>query len=195
MTAAIELTNRHKYAFLLIAITLAATALTLSAMGRLWVCSCDRVLLWAGDIWSSDNSQHLFDPYTFAHFVKGLGFFWLLVAVLKRAPVLWRLWVAVLIEAAWELLENSPPVIERFRAVTISLGYTGDTVLNSVGDIAVMALGFAIAMRLGFWRSAVLFVAVEIALALTVRDGLILTLIMLTFPIDAIRVWQMAGQP
>lgn len=188
------LTSRHRWSLAAIAVALLATALTLAAMGRIWVCSCGYVLPWAGDIWSSDNSQHLFDPYTFAHFVKGLAFFWLLAVTLKHVPVRWRLFIAVVIEAAWELIENSPPVIERFRAVTISLGYTGDTVINSMGDIAAMMLGFVVARRLGWWRSAALFVLVELALALTVRDGLILTIIMLTFPNDAIRAWQMGGR-
>jgi hypothetical protein len=147
-----------------------------------------------GDIWSSENSQQLSDPYTFAHFSKGLLFFWLMMAFFKRASLLWRLWGAVLIESLWEIIENSPPVIDRFRAVTISLGYTGDTVLNSLGDIGAMALGFYVATKLGWWRTLALFAIIEIVLALTVRDNLILTVIMLVSPVDAIREWQLAGR-
>jgi hypothetical protein len=176
-----------------IVLTLIATALILAAMGRLWIASSGRVLIYAFDTWSSDNSQHLADAYTFAHAIKGVAFFWMLAALFKKLTVGWRLWIATVIEAAWELVENSPPVIERFRAVTVSLGYTGDTIINATGDILAMMIGFAVAKAIGFKKSALLFVAVELLLAFTIRDNLTLTVLMLSFPIDAVRVWQAAG--
>jgi hypothetical protein len=173
--------------------TLVVTALILATMGRLWIAASGRVMLYAADTWSADNSQHFADAYTFAHAIKGVAFFWLLAALFRRLSVGWRMWIATMIEAAWELVENSPPVIERFRAVTVSLGYTGDTILNATGDILAMMLGFAVAKAIGFKKSAVLFVVVELILALTIRDNLTLTILMLCFPIDAVRAWQMAG--
>jgi hypothetical protein len=186
--------NSRRVALVAIVTTLIAVSLTLAVMGRNWLCTCGEFRLWVGDIWSSENSQQLSDPYTFAHFSKGLLFFWLMTALFKRASMLWRLWGAVLIESAWEILENSPPVIDRFRAVTISLGYSGDTVLNALGDIGAMALGFYVATKLGFRRTLILFTIIEVALAVIVRDNLTLTVIMLLSPVDAIREWQMAGR-
>lgn len=177
-----------------IVLTLIATAVILALMGRIWISASGRILLYAADTWSADNSQHLSDAYTFAHAIKGVAFFWLLAALFKRLSVAWRLWIAVMIEAAWELLENSPPVIERFRAVTVSLGYTGDTILNATGDILAMMIGFAVARAIGFKWSAVLFVAVELILALTIRDNLTLTILMLAYPIEGVRAWQLGAQ-
>ncbi|MDQ3819790.1 MAG: DUF2585 family protein [Acidobacteriota bacterium] len=168
-----------------------ATAFELHNQGRLWICACGRVLIWAGNICSSDNSQHLFDPYSFTHLLHGFAFCGLLALIVPRVPFRWRLCLAILLEVLWEIIENSEYVIQRYREATAALGYHGDTVLNSLGDITACALGFLLAQRLGLWRSLILFVAVEAVLTIWIRDSLILQVIMLLHPIDAIKAWQL----
>src|SRR3982750_4121364 len=114
-----------------IAAIFASTALLLHYEGRLWMCACGRILLWSGNVCSSDNSQHLFDPYTFTHLMHGFAFCGLLALVVPKLPLRWRLCLAILLEASWEILENSQYVIQRFREATAALGYQGDTVVNS----------------------------------------------------------------
>jgi hypothetical protein len=169
------------------------TALVLRSQGRLWWCSCDYLLIWSGDPWSSDNSQHLLDPYSFTHLLHGFLLCGLLSLIAPRLSGLWRLWLAVTIEALWELVENSEFVIRRYREETAALGYQGDTIVNSLGDIVVCGLGFVLARRLGFRLTAALFVATEVALAILIRDNLTLNIVMLIHPIDAIKEWQAAG--
>lgn len=172
---------------------LAGAAFGLRSQGRLWWCSCDYILLWSGDAWSSDNSQHLLDPYSFTHVLHGFAFYGLLALVVPRLPAVWRLTLAVSIEALWEVVENSEFVIQRYREGTAALGYYGDTVVNSLSDIVLCGLGFALARRLGFRLTVALFVATEVVLGLWIRDGLILNIVMLIYPIDAIKEWQAAG--
>jgi hypothetical protein len=147
-------------------------------------------LLWAGDVWSSDNSQHWLDPYSFTHILHGFFFFWLIVGLLPRLSFAWQLWFGLLIEGIWEVVENSAAIIERYRAVTVSLGYTGDTIVNSLADIAVCGLGFWLARQLGWRRTLAIFIVVEVVLLVWIRDGLLLNLLMLIYPIDAVRTWQ-----
>src|SRR5918998_3357056 len=171
---------------LAIVVILVATALLLRSQGRLWWCSCDYLLLWSGDPWSSDNSQHLLDPYSFTHVLHGFVLCGLLALIVPRLSPAWKLWVAVSIEALWEVVENSDFVIRRYREETAALGYRGDTIVNSLGDILVCGLGFALARNLGLRRTLVLFVVTEVALAFLIRDNLLLNIIMLVYPIDAI---------
>lgn len=126
---------------------LVVTTLLLRSQGRLWICACGRVLLWAGDIWSSDNSQHLLDPYSFTHVLHGFVFFWLVAWLAPKLAPGWQFWLALLIEAAWEVAENSAAVIDRYRETTIALGYNGDTVINSLADIVLCGVGFWLARR------------------------------------------------
>jgi hypothetical protein len=174
----------------IVAVAVVTVAL-LRLEGRLWICSCGQVWLWAGDTKSSDNSQHLFDPYSFTHVLHGLIFYALLALAAPRLPALWRLALALAIEAAWEVIENSPAIIERYRQATLALGYEGDTVVNVLGDMLCCGIGFALARRLGFWRSLAFFILTEVVLILWIRDSLILNVVMLLFPIEAIREWQM----
>lgn len=167
-----------------------ATALLLRAEGRLWRCACGRMLLWAGDAWSSDTSQHWFDPYSLTHMLHGVAFAGLLSLLLPRLAIVWRLFLGVLMEGVWELVENSAWVINRYREATASLGYTGDTIVNSVGDIVACAFGLVLAWRLGWRRSILLVILVEAVLLIWIRDSLILNIIMLIHPIDAIKEWQ-----
>lgn len=165
----------------------------LRTQGRLWTCACGEVCLWAGDIRSPHNSQHLLDPYTLTHLLHGVLLAW---GVGWAAPRLWTAWqltLAVLIESAWELFENSTWVIERYRTATISLGYVGDTLLNSFGDIVACAIGFALARLLGGWRAATLFALIEILLLIWIRDSLLLNVLMLIYSPEGLRAWQMGG--
>jgi len=178
--------------WLAIGALLVLTAFLLHNQGRFWICTCGTVLLWAGDIWSADNSQHLLDPYSLTHVLHGFVFFWLLAWLLPRLPFTWQLWLALVIEATWEVVENSAAVIERYRVATVSLGYTGDTVINSLADIAVCGLGFWLAGRLGWRRTLAIFIISEVVLLFWIRDGLLLNVLMLLYPIDAVKHWQAA---
>jgi len=150
---------------------------------------------WEGNIWSAENSQRFADPYSFSHLTHGILFFVFLWWVARRVPLRYRFLLAVLVEAAWELLENSPLIINRYRHVTIALGYTGDSVLNSQSDILMMCLGFWFASRMPVRVSIAAILIMEIGCALVVRDNLTLNVIMLIHPIAAIKAWQMAGAP
>jgi hypothetical protein len=183
--------GRKLWSWLLILAIFGATAILLHLEGRLWICSCGRVMIWVGQVCSSDNSQHIFDPYSFTHVLHGFLFFWLIVWLLPRLKPVSQLSLAVAVEALWEVFENTNFVIERYRTATAALGYNGDTVVNSVGDIACCLLGFMIARRLGFRRSLIAFAALEFVLILWIRDSLLLEILMLVAPVDVIRTWQM----
>lgn len=180
---------------LVVALLLTITAAAEFVMGRQGFGPDGRFGWWEGNIWSQEQSQRLADPYSFTHIEHGLLFYVVLWLAARRADPRVRLAAAVAIEAGWEILENSPIVIDRYRAVTIALGYVGDSVLNSVSDVAMMAFGFAIAARAPVRVSVALAVIMELGLLFWVRDNLALNILMLVHPVDAIRVWQMAGQP
>jgi hypothetical protein len=172
---------------------LAASGVILRAEGRRWWCACGDWSPWAGNVWSSHCSQHLVDPYAFTHVSHGL-WLWFIVGWIRPAlSDAWRLRLVVMFEACWEILENSPMVIDRYRTATISLDYVGDSVFNSLGDIAACLLGALAARRLGLVRSLVIFIALEIALAFAIRDTLSLNVLMLLRPVEAVKQWQMSG--
>lgn len=165
--------------------------LMLRLEGRIWWCACGGWKPWDGDIWSCHNSQHLLDPYSFTHVLHGMLLFWLLAWIVPRWSLAWRLTAALAVEACWEVLENSPLIIQRYREATIGQGYVGDSIANSLSDIACCLAGVLVARRLGWRKAVVLFIAVEVLLALVVRDNLTLNVLMLIHPIDAIKQWQM----
>lgn len=168
-----------------------ATAILLRLEGRLWICACGHLRVWAGQVCSSDNSQHFLDPYSFTHVLHGFLFFWLIIWLAGRLTPGWQLALAIAVEAAWEVFENTNFIIDRYRSTTAALGYTGDTVVNSFGDILCCLIGFLIAQRLGLRRSLIAFLVLEFVLIVWIRDSLLLEILMLVFPIDAVRTWQM----
>jgi hypothetical protein len=184
------LNSRH---WLVTVAIVAITGLTLYMMGHPVICKCGYVKLWHGVPLSSENSQHISDWYTFSHIIHGFGFYGLMWLIGRRWPVGLRLVAATLLEASWEIFENTDFVINRYRAVTISLDYYGDSVLNSVCDVAAMVVGFFLAARLPVWATVVLVLLMEAFVGYWIRDNLLLNIIMLIYPLDAIKAWQAAG--
>ena len=185
--------QRQLSPFLLSALILLGMAAWLLWIGREPICTCGVIKLWHGETMSSENSQHLSDWYTPSHILHGVLFYGLLWLVARRVSVPWRLSIATFIEAAWEIVENSDAIIERYRAVTISLDYFGDSVVNSVADVLAMWVGFWLAGRLPVWASVAMVFVFEAVTMWVIRDGLALNVIMLLYPLDIIRDWQSAG--
>jgi Protein of unknown function (DUF2585) len=184
--------TRHLSPYLVTAGTVLLAAAWLLWIGREPWCTCGYIKLWHGQVVSSENSQHLTDWYTPSHVLHGFAFYGLLWLVARRLTFGWRLAIATLVEAAWEIIENSDAIIERYRAVTISLDYYGDSVVNTVADIGAMMLGFWLASRLPVWVTVALFVLAEGVTIWLIRDGLLLNILMLIYPLGAVATWQAA---
>lgn len=185
--------KRHWAAIAVAAVTV-AMVLTTRFEGRVWFCECQTLLIWIANANSSHTSQHLLDPYSLTHFQHGLLFYWVLAWLAPRASWQARLVAATVVEALWEITENTEFVINRYREATATLGYTGDSVVNSLGDLLACVAGFAVAGKIGWRWTAVLFFGIEAGLLLWIRDSLLLNVLMLFWPIEAIKEWQTAPQ-
>ena len=176
------------------AVVLAAAAI-LYSMGRVPICTCGYVKLWHGVVFSAENSQHVSDWYTFSHVIHGFGFYWLAGLIGRRLgwSLSLRFVIAMVVEASWEVLENTPMVIDRYRATTIALDYYGDSILNSVADMGAMALGFFLAARLPVAVTIVLTLVMELGVGWMIRDNLLLNIIQLVYPLEFILRWQQGG--
>ncbi len=178
---------------LLSLLVLAASASWLLLDGRQAFPSSGHVQLWYDDPWGPEGSQHLFDWYSPSHLIHGILFYAALWLVVPRLALRWRFLLAVVVECAWELVENSDAVIERYRTATASKDYLGDSVLNSVMDVLCMAVGFWLARRLPVWASVALVLGFEALTTWLIRDGLALNVLMLLWPVEAVRDWQVGG--
>ena len=167
-----------------------ATVAALFLLGRVWWCAAGDAWPWSWQVLSRHNSQHLIDPYSFTHVLHGVLEFWLIGLIFRKVPLAWRFVIAIFIESSWEVVENTNFVINRYREATISLDYFGDSIANSLADIVCCAFGFWIGYKLRFWWSLALFVAVELILLFSIRDSLLLNILMLLWPIDAVKQWQ-----
>lgn len=178
--------------FLMVMVVAAGMAGLLALMGRIAWCQCG-IGLWTSSAWGTETSQMLADPYTFSHLLHGILFFWALRWLAPRYS--WRrlLVIALLLEVGWELLENSPLIIDRYRANTASLEYSGDSILNSLGDLSAALVGFWLAYRLKWKVSLALVIAVELVMLWLYRDNLTLNVLMIFWPVEAIKEWQLAG--
>ena len=180
-------------AWLLVALgILVAQVVILHLMGRVAICECGYVKLFEPVVNSPGNSQHLADWYTPSHIIHGFLFYGLGWLILRRAPLSARLSLAVLIEAAWELFENSPMVIERYRTATMALGYSGDSIINSGMDTVFMTLGFLAASRMPVWATIAIAIVFELFTGWLIRDNLTLNVLMLVWPVEAVKTWQAA---
>ena len=186
-------TVRTRRAAIAAVILIAAAAAILLAMGRHPICTCGTIELWVSGRDSPKTSQMLADWYSASHIVHGLLFYGLLWLIARSAPVQWRFLAALVIEAAWEIVENTPMVIDRYREATAALGYSGDSVINSMSDITMMCIGFLIARKLPPWASVALLVMLELVPLAVIRDNLTLNVWMLLAPNAAIAAWQSAA--
>jgi uncharacterized membrane protein YiaA len=186
------MTNRSRAALATIIIVIAAATILL-AMGRPPICTCGTVALWEPSALSPRTSQMLADWYSPSHLVHGFLFYAFLWWVARTMPVERRFLIALLVETAWEVAENTPMVIDRYREATTAIGYTGDSVINSLSDIAMMAIGFFAARRLPLWAAVGIVLVLELVPLFVIRDNLTLNVWMLLAPNDAIRAWQSAG--
>jgi hypothetical protein len=189
------MTDRSKLPLLITIGIVILTAAILLWMGREPICKCGTIKFWYGQTFTAENSQHLMDWYTPSHLLHGFIFYALLWLVARKLSVGWRLVIATVIEAAWEIAENTSAVIEHYRSVTISLDYYGDSVINSVADIFAMIGGFWLARYLPVWVSVAIVIGFELFVMYMIRDGLALNVIMLLYPLDAIKDWQGAVSP
>ncbi|PZU80917.1 MAG: hypothetical protein DI528_22010 [Shinella sp.] len=179
-----------RFWLIVVGLLLLAQIVTLLAMGRVPICECGYIKLFEPGVNTSGNSQHIADWYTPSHIIHGFLFYLLGWAVLRRSSFGARLTLAVIIEAAWEILENSPIIIDRYRSATMAVGYSGDSVLNSAMDTVWMMLGFLFAARAPVWLTVVIAIAFELFTGWLIRDNLTLNVLMLVWPVDAVRQWQ-----
>jgi hypothetical protein len=188
MTASLRL----KPLLILGAVLLLAFAI-LWAMGRPPICTCGEIELWVNAADSPKTSQMLADWYSPSHIIHGFIFYWLLWLVAGNRSLEWRFGAALIIETAWEILENTDWAIQRYREATIAIGYTGDSILNTMSDIAMAAAGFWLARKLPLWASVAVIVVLELIALAVIRDNLTLNVWMFLAPNEAVKAWQAGG--
>lgn len=171
-------------------IIIAAGALILAAAGRVWISTSGQILWWVSDLSSPEASQQFSDWYSASHFIHGILFFGLLYVLRRYLSLGTRLVIAVVVEVGWEILENSPLIIDRYREGTIAIGYMGDSILNSVSDIFFMMFGFVFASLVSWRISLIVIIILELGVFYMINDNLFLNILMLVYPIDAVRLWQ-----
>jgi hypothetical protein len=177
-------------AFAIVAGMVALQVAVLMTMGHVFVCTCGRVELWHGNPAGPETSQHLIDWYTYTHVIHGFGFYLLLHLIAPRTPFVWRLVIAIGLEAGWEVIENTPFVMDRYRQSALARGYFGDSAINSVVDTLAAALGFLLARMLPVWVSVALVAGAELFAFYMIRDNLVLNIIQLIWAVEAISRWQ-----
>jgi Protein of unknown function (DUF2585) len=180
----------NRWPVLACVVILAIHPIVLRFEGRRWWCACGQPFLWASDVNGPHCSQHLADPYSFSHVEHGILFYGLFTWLWPRMALGWRFAMALAVEVTWEIVENTNWVIDRYREATVSLDYLGDTVGNSIGDVLSCAIGFYLARRIGLWPSVAVIVAIEVVMLLSIRDNLLLNILMLLHPFEAVKQWQ-----
>jgi hypothetical protein len=148
------------------------------------------VKLWEGVVSGDGNSQHLTDWYTFSHIIHGFIFYWILTLVAPKLSTPFRLLLAVGVEVGWEVLENTPMVINHYRQQALAAGYMGDSIINSVSDTIAMVLGFLWAWRMPVWSTVLAAVGLELFVGYSIKDNLTLNVINLIYQFDFIKNWQ-----
>jgi hypothetical protein len=189
----LKLLQRKNWPWLAIAATMVLMVLQLRVQGRVWFCDCREIRLWVSEHNSEHTSQHFADPYTFTHVLHGFIFLWVVQWLFPKWKWGWQLWLTLFIEAAWEVIENTQWVIDRYRNATAALGYTGDSVWNAFGDLLACWAGIEIAKRIGWRWTWIVFVLTEVVLIVTIRDSLLINVIQLLFPWEGLKQWQMAA--
>ena len=183
--------TQYRSQIVAVSLIIVASIIALALLGRVWWCETVDAWPLSLQVNSRHNSQHVLDPYTFTHVLHGIMEFWLIGLVFRKVPMAWRFVIAIFIESSWEVLENTNYIINRYREATISLDYFGDSIVNSLADIVSCGIGFAIAHRVRLWWSAAIFFATEAILLIFIRDSLLLNLLMLVWPLEGVRQWQM----
>ncbi|MFN6962610.1 MAG: DUF2585 family protein [Pyrinomonadaceae bacterium] len=184
-------THRKQIAATTLIIIGAAAALAFQ--GRVWWCQVGDLRPWSWEVWSAHNSQHVVDPYSFTHVLHGMLEFWLIGLVFWKLPPAWRFVIAIFIESSWEVIENTEYVINRYREATVSLDYFGDTIVNSLADVVCCGVGFWVSYKLRFVWAAAIFLLTETVLLFWIRDSLLLNILMLLRPIEAVKRWQLGA--
>jgi hypothetical protein len=183
----------NRFQIITVAVIVITSIIALNLLGRVWWCEAGDAMPWSWVVNSRHNSQHLIDPYSFTHILHGILEFWLIGLVFRKVPLAWRFVIAIFIESSWEVVENTNYIINRYREATISLDYYGDSILNSFADIICCGLGFLIAQKIKLWWSLAVFVVMEVILLFWIRDSLLLNILMLIWPLDAVKSWQTGG--
>ncbi len=161
--------------------------------GQPFMCECGHVSLWSGNVLSSENSQQLADWYSFSHIIHGFIFYYLAKLLFPRTSWQTRLLIAIGVEVSWEVLENTPMLIEHYRQQALAQGYVGDSILNSASDTLMMIGGFLLARKLPVWAILAFAIGMEVFVGYFIHDNLTLNVINLIYPLEFLHTWQAGG--